>query len=236
MQTAQQQQFNTIASTIPTAMQPVYAEQIPVYQSTPYMEPVAGQNMHYGSVSSASMTTADMHQQAMYNSPSSANRAPAVAEGSFTSGPSLADSLTDAMGELKIDYMASAPYIADKKKLAETPALEEYEISLPQDLSADQRVRIPLEMMPSDQQAMQYFQYFFDNIHPYVPVLSRPSFYQQWNTNRDSISPLVLEAIFACSAFMMNDTAQGQKWLALATSKWHVIAHDTWLMLMPYRT
>jgi len=235
MQTAQQQQFNAIATTIPTAMQPVYAEQMPVYQSTPYMEPVAGQNLHYGSVSSASMT-ADMHQHAMYSSPSAANRAPAVAEGSFASGATLTDSLTDAMGELKIDYMASAPYIADKKKLAETPAVEEYEISLPQDLSPDQRVRIPLEMMPSDQQAMQYFHYFFDNIHPYVPVLSRPSFYQQWNTNRDSISPLVLEAIFACSAFMMNDTAQGQKWLALATSTLHVIVLDPWLMLMPSRT
>src|SRR5579871_3598894 len=206
----QQAQYATIPSTIPTSIQTAYPDHLPVYQATPYIEPDAGPSpMHYGALQSQ-----DIHTQNIYDSPVAPR--PSI-DGSFSSGPTLADSLSEAMGELRIDHLASAPYIADKKKLAETPAVEEYEINLPHDTSPDLRVRIPLEMMPSDQQAMQYFQYFFENIHPYVPVLCQPSFYHQWNTNRDSISPFVLEGIFACAAFMMNDQAQGQKWLALAS-------------------
>jgi hypothetical protein len=94
----------------------------------------------------------------------------------------------------------------------------EYEFDIPQDTSPDQPLRIPPEMMPKDEQALQYFQYFFAHIHPYVPVLHRQSFYQQWSSGRDSISPLLLEAIFACTTMTLEDHAQGNKWLALATS------------------
>ena len=216
----QQAPYTTIPSTM--SMQPAYSDQIPVYQPTSYMEPSpVSAPMHYGSIPTGPLQAPDMHQQNIYGSP--VGPRPST-DGSFSSVPSLADSLSEAMGELKIDYLASAPYIADKKKLAEAPALEEYEISLPHDTSPDLRVRIPLEMMPSDQQAMQYFQYFFENIHPYVPVLNQQSFYHQWNTNRDLISPFVLEGVFACAAFMMNDHSQGQKWLALASSMLHVIS------------
>jgi hypothetical protein len=217
MQTPQASPYGAIPSSIPGAMPTIYTDQMPVYQSTPYLEPSPGQSaMHYAAVQA--VPAPDLHHQALYSTSPSQARPTTGADGSYASGPTLADSLSEAMGELKIDHMGSTPYIADKKKLAEAPAVEEYEINLPQDLSPDHRVRIPLEMMPPEQQAMQYLQYFFDNIHPFVPVLSRPSFYHQWNTNRESISPLVLEAIFACSAFMMNDHVQGQKWLALASS------------------
>ena len=221
MQPQQQAPYATIPSTIPASMQTAYPDHMPVYQVAPYMEPDPGPApMHYGSMPTGPLQAPDMHPQNLYGSPVAARPS---TDGSFSSGPTLADSLSEAMGELRIDVLASAPYIADKKKLAEAPAVEEYEINLPHDTSPDLRVRIPLEMMPSDQQAMQYFQYFFENIHPYVPVLSRPSFYHQWNTNRDSISPFVLEGIFACAAFMMNDQSQGQKWLALASSSLHVM-------------
>ena len=206
----QQAQYTTIPSTMPAPIQTAYPDHMPVYQAAPYIEPDAGPApIHF------SLQGPDIHSQSIYTSPVAQRSS---TDGSFGSGPTLADSLSEAMGELRIDHLASAPYIADKKKLAETPAVEEFEINLPHDTSPDLRVRIPPEMMPSDQQAMQYFQYFFENIHPYVPVLSRPSFYHQWNTNRDSISPFVLEGIFACAAFMMNDQSQGQKWLALASS------------------
>jgi hypothetical protein len=72
-------------------------------------------------------------------------------------------------------------------------------------------------MMPNDQQAMQYFDYFFMNIHPFVPVLQQTAFYQQWNNNRESISPLLLEAIFAVTTMTLEDHDQGNKWLALAS-------------------
>jgi hypothetical protein len=53
-----------------------------------------------------------------------------------------------------------------KKALAETPAQEEYEVQLPASVSLDHTVRIPPEMMPDDDRAMHYFDYFFTNIHP----------------------------------------------------------------------
>jgi len=73
-------------------------------------------------------------------------------------------------------------------------------------------------MMPSEEQALQYFDYFFANIHPYCPVINRAYFFQQWQSARESISPLMLEAIFACSSLMMEGISQNNKWLALASS------------------
>ncbi len=114
----------------------------------------------------------------------------------------------------------SAPYITNMKKtLAETPAQEEYEVQLPASVSLDQTVRIPPEMMPSEEQALHYFEYFFTNIHPYCPVINKAYFYQQWQSARDSISPLMLEAIFAGATLMLGDLEEGNKWLALATSQ-----------------
>jgi hypothetical protein len=74
-------------------------------------------------------------------------------------------------------------------------------------------------MMPQEEQAIQYFEYFFANVHPYCPVINKAYFYQQWQTARDSISPLMLEAIFACSTLMLGDVSEGNKWLALASSQ-----------------
>ncbi|KAI9834784.1 MAG: hypothetical protein M1819_002870 [Sarea resinae] len=127
-------------------------------------------------------------------------------------------SLSGALGELKIDETGLAPYITrQKKSLAEAPALEEFEFNLPPTpISPGDKVRIPAELMPTDEQAMNYFNFFFQNIHPYVPVINRSYFFQQWDTNRDTISPLLLEAIFACSARLSDDPVQGAKWLALA--------------------
>jgi hypothetical protein len=113
-----------------------------------------------------------------------------------------------------------APYITNMKKaLAETPAQEEYEVQLPASVSLDHTVRVPPEMMPAEEQALQYFDYFFANVHPYCPVINKAYFYQQWQSARDSISPLMLEAIFACSTLMLGDMEEGSKWLALATSQ-----------------
>ncbi|KAF2874933.1 hypothetical protein BDV95DRAFT_487038 [Massariosphaeria phaeospora] len=137
-------------------------------------------------------------------------------EASWRSDPT--GNLTDALGDLKIDHTALAPYITNQKKaLAEEPAQEETEVHLPPSASLDHTVRIPAEMVPSEEQALQYFDYFFTNIHPYCPVVNKPYFYQQWQTARDSISPLMLEAIFACSTLMLGDVAEGHKWLALAS-------------------
>lgn len=91
------------------------------------------------------------------------------------------------------------------------------DVILPQNIGSN--AQIPPDWMPNDNQATQYFQYFFEHIHPYVPVLNAPHFYRLWNSNKQSISPLVLEAIFACSALALHHTAEGNRWLALAARK-----------------
>ena len=73
--------------------------------------------------------------------------------------------------------------------------------------------------MPDDEDALEYFNIFFRDVHPYVPVLCKSQFYHQWHNKRISISPLLLEAIFACAGRMSDDPAQGAQWLALANSE-----------------
>ncbi len=126
--------------------------------------------------------------------------------------------LSEQMGELAIDLSSAAPYITNEKKtLAETPAVEELDVVLPPSVSSDLTVRIPPEMMPSEERAMDYFGYFFEYVHPYVPVLDRQALYEQWRTARHSISPLILEGIFACVARYLEEPIEVRKWLALAS-------------------
>lgn len=73
--------------------------------------------------------------------------------------------------------------------------------------------------MPEDDEAMHYFRIYFDDIHPYVPVVHRSSFYYQWQSDRQSMSPLLLEAIFASAGRVSDDPAQGTQWLAMANSR-----------------
>lgn len=73
--------------------------------------------------------------------------------------------------------------------------------------------------MPSDDEVMKYLKIYFDDIHPYVPVVHRSHLYFQWQHERSSISPLLLEAMFACAGRLSDDPAQGAQWLALANSE-----------------
>lgn len=80
------------------------------------------------------------------------------------------------------------------------------------------KIRIPPELMPDEETILQYFDLYFANVHPYVPVLNKAQFYNQWHNNRESISPLLLEAIFAVAGRLADEPAQGQQWIALASS------------------
>lgn len=120
--------------------------------------------------------------------------------------------------------ICTAPYLKKKAKtLLEEPAFEDaddYKHTLPPMLSGpDLKVRIPPELMPDEQTVMNYFDMYFMNVHPYVPVLNKAHFYQQWHTARGSISPLVLEAIFAIAGKLADEPSQGLQWLALASSR-----------------
>ncbi|KAF2088112.1 hypothetical protein K490DRAFT_40420 [Saccharata proteae CBS 121410] len=201
-------------------MQATYADAARMYQTAGYMQPAPGQeSLHYGAMQPAPMPPSELKYSQQPLSYAS-QPAPLAASEPVPQWRNSLDTsqLTEALGELKIDHTAVAPYITNQKKaLAEAPALEEYEVHLPEDHNPDMVIRIPPDMMPTDQQALDYFEYFFTNIHPYCPVINRQYFFQQWQSNRHSISPLILEAIFACSSLMLDDPSQGNKWLALVT-------------------
>ena len=118
-----------------------------------------------------------------------------------------------------------APYLNSKLKQSgqEEPAVEDaddYKSLLPPLVSGPGlKIRIPPELMPDDQTTLQYFELYFANAHPYIPVLDKQKFYQQWQNDRESVSPLLVEAIFSIGGRLADEPAQGQQWLALATSK-----------------
>lgn len=105
----------------------------------------------------------------------------------------------------------------------EEPALEEADdfksMLPPLPTGPGLKIRIPPALMPDDETVLRYFNLYFTHVHPYVPVLDKALFYHQWQTNREAISPLVLEAMFAIAGRLADEPAQGQQWLALATRK-----------------
>jgi hypothetical protein len=132
---------------------------------------------------------------------------------------STAEGLIEQLGDLRIGENGVAMFTRPKNALTAEPEapIQDTEIRLPPlSTGAGSQIRIPPELMPNDQDASQYFQLFFRDVHPYVPVINRNYFYHQWHTNRAAISPLLLEAVFACAGRMSDDPAQGAQWLALA--------------------
>ncbi|BCS21388.1 uncharacterized protein APUU_21820S [Aspergillus puulaauensis] len=134
---------------------------------------------------------------------------------------STAENLSEVLGELKIDETGIAPYIRQQRmdrSEPEIPTQDETEENLPPlRTGAGSKIRIPPELMPLDDEVMNYFKIYFDDIHPYIPVVHRAHLYYQWQNDRRSISPLLLEALFACAGRLSDDPAQGAQWLALAT-------------------
>ncbi|KAF9894187.1 hypothetical protein FE257_007689 [Aspergillus nanangensis] len=113
-----------------------------------------------------------------------------------------------------------APYIRQQRRERAEPEVssqdEAEEMLPPLNTGAGSSIRIPPELMPSEDEAMNYFKIYFNDIHPYVPVIHRSHFYYQWQHERHLISPLLLEALFACAGRLSDDPAQGAQWLALA--------------------
>lgn len=117
----------------------------------------------------------------------------------------------------------------------EEPVIEDepddFSEALPSMTSAPgSKIRIPPELMPDEETILHYFDLYFANVHPYVPVLNKEQILQQWHTDRQSISPLVLEAIFAVAGRLADEPAQGQQWIALASSKLRQRVTLLWLL------
>ncbi|KAI9760056.1 MAG: hypothetical protein M4579_001889 [Chaenotheca gracillima] len=124
-------------------------------------------------------------------------------------------SLSDVLGALKIDETGAPPYMAPaKKSVVDAPVVEENEELLPP--ISQGPVRIPPDLMPSRDHALIYFDRYFSDVHPYVPVINKDEFYNQWTSDKESISPLLLESIFCCASQVMGDMSLSEKYLALA--------------------
>ncbi|CAI4218671.1 unnamed protein product [Parascedosporium putredinis] len=120
-----------------------------------------------------------------------------------------------------VNEAGTAPYLRNKASFRreEEPVIDEvddFSVVLPP--MTPGKIRIPPALMPDDATAHQYLDLYFTNVHPFLPVLSKAIFYQQWNTNRAAISPLILEAMFAIAGRLADEPAQGQQWLALAAA------------------
>ncbi|KAL8712907.1 MAG: hypothetical protein Q9225_006854 [Loekoesia sp. 1 TL-2023] len=198
-------------------------QQIPFGQgATHYVNPVNAGNQpefNYEVVTSMPMTLPETYQNpTVFQAVNAAPAPPLNDDSNWAHDQPTAADLSDVLGELSIKENGVALYISQQKKsLAEAPALEEFEVKLPSTATGSgSTVKIPPELMPAEEQCLELFEIFFTNIHPYVPVLSKPHFYQQWRTRRQSISPLILEAIFACAGRLSDDPAKGAQWLALA--------------------
>lgn len=217
-----------------------------VYQTVPYAAPPPAQhNMHYTtmppvgamdhSYAPASVfPTPPMHHQQAPHSESSPE--------SYTDQYSQNSDLTDLLGSLKMDERGTgeqtrpecaineaneskAPYL-DKmlalRNVEDEPVTEDaddFKVPLSSHTIPGSKIRIPPELLPDEETILHYFDLYFANVHPYVPVLNKAQFYQQWHTNRDSISPLILEAIFAVAGRLADEPALGQQWIALSSSK-----------------
>ncbi|CAG8019449.1 unnamed protein product [Penicillium salamii] len=144
---------------------------------------------------------------------------------------STAENLSEVLGELKIDETGIAPYIRRQRTdrvEPDAPVQDETEERLPPlSTGSGATIRIPPELMPSEDDVMAYFKIYFDEIHPYVPVISRAHLFYQWQHDRRSISPLLLEALFACAGRLSDEPAEGAQWLALANR------HETSFMDVP---
>ncbi|KAL9581303.1 MAG: hypothetical protein Q9212_003979 [Teloschistes hypoglaucus] len=178
------------------------------------------QDFSYSAVTSMPMTLPESYQHpTAFQSVEQVPPQPSPNSNAWTQDQCSPADLSEVMGELNIKENGVATYISQQKQsLAEAPALEEFEVKLsPSVTGSGSTVRIPPDLMPPEETCLAWFETFFTHIHPYVPVLSKPYFYRQWKTNRESISPLILEAMFACAGRMSDDPSQGARWLALAS-------------------
>ncbi|KAJ2892009.1 lipase regulator 1 [Zalerion maritima] len=206
---------------------PNYPQNPAVYQQVPYADTTPTQpNMHYTTIPPQGAVPDQPYAQANVfpTPPLQQQSRPDSPPESYNTEPYNPGDLADLLGSLKVNEAGTAPYL-NRKTLArpsneEEPAVEDVDEmrNLPPITGGPgMKIRIPPELMPDDETIQHYFDLFFNHVHPYVPVLNKTQFLQQWHSNRESVSPLIIEAIFAIGGRLADEPAQGQQWLALAS-------------------
>ncbi|KAH7261026.1 uncharacterized protein BKA55DRAFT_536032 [Fusarium redolens] len=229
----QHQVMNPGTKISPAAMygapQPGYPDASAQYQHVQYDTSQQPGGMPYGAVApSGSMMEQHYAGQNVFPTPPMHQPPPPpVAQQqpspeAYSPGEYQHHDLADLLGTLKVNETGTAPYLRNKASFRreEEPAIEDDAEEFPANLprpAPGHKIRIPPELMPDDETALHYFDLYFTHVHPYVPVLCKTVFYQQWNRDRNAISPLILEAIFAMGGRLAEEPGEGQQWLALAS-------------------
>ncbi|RMZ90664.1 hypothetical protein DV736_g2111, partial [Chaetothyriales sp. CBS 134916] len=233
----------TLRQSQPAVIEPTNAINPPAYASSLSSDPSFQYDTyhHDNQFAKPPYVTSDQVYDGLYGTQSQFDKAPfdgfdfrrppgfgqQIAESDTRSASSIdqctAEDLSQHLGDLKIAETGVAPYLRQQKKEVVEP---DGPIQEPEDEDEDRvaafstqagsHIRIPPLLMPSQEDAMAYFDVFFRHVHPYVPVVCKTHFYHQWNTGKEAMSPLLLEAVFACAGRMSDDPAQGAQWLALA--------------------
>ncbi|KAK3694612.1 hypothetical protein B0T22DRAFT_370197 [Podospora appendiculata] len=209
------------------AQQSSYQDPSGLYHSVQYTDPrTAPHNLQYASVHHPSVSAVDQAyatQQSFPTPPMQQGSHHSSSPDAYHSDQYAQQDLADLLGSLKVNEAGTAPYLNSKlrPKEDEEPAVEDaddYKSLLPPLTSGPgSKIRIPPELMPDEDTILHYFNLYFTHAHPYVPVLDKAHFYQQWHNNRNAVSPLLLEAIFAIAGRLADEPGEGQQWLALAT-------------------
>ncbi|KYK57604.1 putative Cutinase transcription factor 1 alpha [Drechmeria coniospora] len=196
------------------------------FHALPFEASESQHNLHYTTVPPPSVSVMDQQyapQNAFPTPPLQQEPRQDSSPGAYSTDSYLQQDLADLLGGLKVNELGTAPYLRNKASFRreEQPAIEDDDgfgsVLTPIASGPGHKVRIPLELMPDDASALHYFDLYFVHVHPYVPVLDKAQFYRQWSTARETISPLILEALFAIGSRLADDPTQGQQWLALAS-------------------
>ncbi|OAA62264.1 Fungal transcriptional regulatory protein [Cordyceps fumosorosea ARSEF 2679] len=205
---------------------PNYTENPAGFYTIPYDPSQAQHDINYTTVPPNMLDPGSYVQQRNFPQPSFNQPGqpghPGASPESYTTDSYQQQDLADLLGTLKLNEVGTAPYLRNKASFrrGEEPVVEDDEDygGLPPILSGSgSKIRIPPELMPDEETALQYFELYFTHVHPYVPVLYKPHIYHQWRHARESISPLILEAIFAIGGRLAEEPAMGQQWLGLAS-------------------
>jgi len=125
------------------------------------------------------------------------------------------DVLASAMGRLGISSHDAVAQYYDQP-VRDIPLMEDIDDIVPDTTGPGMKLRIPPGMMPPEEVVQGRLKYFFEHCHPYLPIMVPMEMYSQWANDREDISPLVLEGIFACCGYCSGDHLEGDKWRAMA--------------------
>ena len=149
-----------------------------------------------------------------------ASSSPTDTPSSEEPSPQLADYDTKALqakfGDLAISSDdAKASWFEKPQASEEVPQVQEIEVQIAEVIGLDKTLRIPPELMPSNDETAGHVEYYLKFVHPYMPILNTAELLRQWYSDKTKISPLLLEGLFACVGYLSGDERMGETWLAL---------------------